>query len=390
VTAPRVLLVTGAYYPEISSSGVQARDLARALRGRVRFTVVTTAVEPSLPSSESIDGVMVHRIPIDVRSAGSRIAAGAALVAVFLPLQRSIDLIHVHGFSTKNVALALLARLFRKPWILSLHTAGQDDPEAVRARGTVCFWAYRNADLFLSVSPQLSDQFRRSGLPADKLVDAPNGVDLERFRPADARERQALRRELALPADAAIILFVGFFSRDKRPDVLFDAWMRVVQRTRQPVALLCVGATCSTYFEVDARLAERMRERAHSAGLGDRLIFVEPTNAIDRYFRSADLFALPSAREAMPMALLEAMACGLPSVAWRLPRVTDVIIDDQVSGLLVDSGDQLADALESLLSDTSRAQAIGACARQTIVNRFGVERTAEQWLAAYRRVLDGR
>jgi glycosyltransferase involved in cell wall biosynthesis len=99
------------------------------------------------------------------------------------------------------------------------------------------------------------------------------------------------------------------------------------------------------------------------------------------------VFALPSEREAMPMALLEAMACGLPCVAWRLPRVTDVIVDDGLSGLLVDSTDRLADALESLVTDTSRAQAIGARARQTIVDRFGVDRAAERWLAAYRRVL---
>jgi mannosyltransferase len=272
--------------------------------------------------------------------------------------------------------------------ILSLHTAGQDDPDAVRARGPFAFWAYRGADLFLSVSLQLSDAYRRSGMPGDKLVEAPNGVDVERFRPASADERAALRRELGLPVDAAIVLFVGFFSRDKRPDVLLDAWMRVAQRIRQRVALVCVGATRSAYFEVDSRLAEEMRQRARSAGLADRLIFVEPTNAIERYFRSADVFALPSAREAMPMALLEAMACGLPSVAWRLPRVTDVIIDEGVSGLLVDSVDGLADAIELLATDTPRAQAIGARARQTIVDRFGIERTAERWLAAYRRVLD--
>jgi glycosyltransferase involved in cell wall biosynthesis len=384
---PRVLLVTGAYYPEISASGGQARALARALGDRVRFTVMTTAVEPSLPPRESIDGVMVHRLPIDVRRAGSKMGAGAALVRSFMLLQRTVDLVHVHGCSSKNVPLALLARLFRKPWILSLHTAGQDDPASVRARGTLAFWAYRGADLFLSVSPHLSDEFRRSGLPAGKLVDAPNGVDLERFRPASAHERAALRDQLGLPPDAAIVLFVGFFSRDKRPDLLLDAWMRVAQRIGQAIVLVCVGATRSAYFEVDPRLAEGMRERADAAGLGGRLMFVEPTNELDRYFRSADVFALPSAREAMPMALLEAMACGLPCVAWRLPRVTDVIVDDGLSGLLVDSTDRLADALESLVTDTSRAQAIGARARQTIVDRFGVDRAAERWLAAYRRVL---
>jgi glycosyltransferase involved in cell wall biosynthesis len=390
VTPLRVLLVTGAYYPEISSSGVQARDLARALGGRVRFTVVTTAVDPSLPSSEVIDGVAVHRIAIDVRRRISRLAASAALVTFFVGARRTIDLLHVHGFSSKNILLALLARLFRKPLILSLHTAGQDDPASVRARGRIAFWAYRCADRFLSVSPHLSDQFRRSGLSQGKLIDAPNGVDVDRFHPVAAQEQASIRRALALPSDAVVILFVGFFSRDKRPGLLFDAWMRVANRLEQPVALVCVGATRSAYFEVDPAIAERMREQADRAGLGSRLLLVEPTNAIERYFQSADIFALPSAREAMPMALLEAMACGLPCVAWRLPRVTDAIVDDGVSGLLVESVDELADTLESLVAHPSRAREIGRLARERIVERFAIDRTAERWLAAYSDVLEAR
>ena len=101
----------------------------------------------------------------------------------------------------------------------------------------------------------------------------------------------------------------------------------------------------------------------------------------------ADIYALPSAREAMPMALLEAMACGLPSVATRLPRVTDAIINDGSSGMLVESVDELAAALELLVHDRARAAAIGARARETALARFSIEQTASRWLSAYHRVL---
>ena len=384
---PRVLLVTGAYFPEISSAGVQTRDVARALAGRAHFRVLTTAVDRSLPAHAVVDGVPVDRLAIDVGSLGSRLAAGVALTSTFARISGEIDLVHIHGFSSKNVPVAVLARLFGKRTILSLHTAGQDDPRSVEARGRLARWAYRGADLFLSVSPQLSQQYRASSLPPEKLEEVPNGVDTSRFRPATLAERGALRVELGLPEDTRIVLFVGFFSRDKRPDLLFEAWRRIASRGGEPVALVCVGATASSYFEVDPALAVGMKAEAERAGLSDRLILVEPTNAIERYFRAADVYALPSWREAMPMALLEAMACGLPCVATRLPQVTDVIIDEGSSGLLVDGVDELAAALDTLVTDRARGDALGVRARETAVARFSVEQTANRWLSAYHRVL---
>jgi len=390
VTRPRVLLVTGAYYPEISAAGGQAREAARVLADRAEFSVITTAVDRRLPPREVVDGVAVHRLPIDVNRGASRARAAAQLTATFIGLQRSIDIVHVHGFSSKNVPLTVLARTFRKPIVLTLHTVDQDDPPAVLSRGRLAAWAYRSADVFLPVSPFLSDRYRASGLPIEKLEEVPNGIDIDRFRPASDQERVGLRRDLGLPLDGAIVLFVGFFSRDKRPDLLFDAWLRLTASLDRAVHLVCVGATASPYFEIDPALAAAMRARAARAGVGECLAFVEPTLAIERYFRAADVFALPSAREAMPLALLEAMACGLPAIATRLPRATDVIIDHGRDGLLFDTVDELATGLGALLTDRARAAEIGRRARQRIVEHFTVDRMASRWLSVYARLMPRR
>lgn len=385
---PRVLLVAGAYYPEISSAGGQCREVARALRGRATFSVLATAVDRTLPVIEDVDGVTVHRLPIDVESAGSRVLSGLRLAAIVARVQRDVDLIHVHGFSTKNVPLTMLARAFHTPLILTLHTAGQDDPAAVKRRGRLAFWAFRQADLMTTVSPRLSREADAN--LAAKTIDIPNGVDTRRFTPAAHDARLELRRRLGLPVEGTQILFVGFFSRDKRPDLLGDAWIGLARRTADPISLVCVGASSSSYFEVDPDLAAQMRRSAREAGLGDRLILVKPTHAIDDYFRSADIFALPSAREALPMALLEAMACALPCVAFRLPEATDLIVEHGVNGMLAEDQAEFAAALEALVRDPGRAEALGLRARRTVVERYNIERTAERWLAAYRQVLSGR
>src|SRR6185295_51586 len=120
---------TGAYHPEISAAAVQCRAVAAGIGSRARVSVLTTAVNSSLPAVETIDGVVVHRVAVDVRSRASKALASARLAQRMLQAAGTYDVIHVHGFSQKNVPVAVLARLLGKPIVLSLHTSGQDEPE---------------------------------------------------------------------------------------------------------------------------------------------------------------------------------------------------------------------------------------------------------------------
>jgi glycosyltransferase involved in cell wall biosynthesis len=385
VTAPTILMVTGAYYPEISSSGLQCQLVARMLRGRASIEVLTTSTDPALQRRDAVDGVRVRRVYVDVTSASSKARAAAAMVVRLVRSLPRVDLVHIHGFSTKNVIVTALAKLWRRPVVFSLHTAGHDEPAAAEAQGRLSAWAYRAADLFLSVSPALLDACVAAGVPRDRLRLVSNGIDTARFSPASAAERCALRRELGLPTDAPIVLFVGFFSREKQPDVLARAWLAMRAATGIDAALVCVGATRSKYYEVDETLAAGIREAAEGAGAGPRLIFVPPTHKIEDCYRAADVFALPSSREGLPVALLEAMATALPCVASRLPGATDTVIADGENGQLVPPGDveALASALAHMLQDPQRAARLGAAGRATVESRFASGRVADAWLHAY-------
>ena len=174
------------------------------------------------------------------------------------------------------------------------------------------------------VSPYLIARCREADLPGERLRLTPNGVDTNRFRPASRDERIAHRRALGWPEAQPVLLFVGFFSRDKRPDLLFRAWRRLAARGIR-ARLVYVGAKSGGYYEIDESLARQILVDAAALGRDNPVMFVEPTNEIEQLFRAADIFVLPSAREAHPLALLEAMACGLPSIATRLPGATDVL-----------------------------------------------------------------
>jgi len=383
-----VLLVTGAYYPEISAAGVQCRAVASALGGRVALSVLTTAVDPSLPGVDAVDGVVVRRVIVDVRSRASKAIASVRLARRMLQAGRTYDIIHVHGFSQKNVPVSILARLLGKPIVLTLHTAGQDEPDVVRRRGALAYWAFRSADLVLCVSPDLTARWRAAQLPAERVRLAPNGVDTTRFRPADADERLALRRALGWPETQPIVLFVGFFSRDKRPDLLFRAWRRLGAGGVQP-RLAFLGAKNTGYYEIDESIARQIQREAADLGRAHDLMTIEPTHDVAQYLRAADVFVLPSVREAHPLALLEAMACGLPCVATRLPGATDALIEDGWNGRLFPADDEaaLTEALRQVFADQGAARSMGARARETVIARYDIRRTADDWLSAYQQVL---
>jgi glycosyltransferase involved in cell wall biosynthesis len=379
---PAVLVVLGAYFPELSGGGLQARELILALRDRLRFTVLTTS---SIDDAASrVDDVDVFRIRVDLDSGRSILRALGRGVRMILSLRRSFDVMHLEGYTRKNIPLTIAAALLRKPIVLTLHTGVHDDVTRIKARSRLGYWAISRAKRIVGVSPALRDAAVRAGIPAQRVQYLPNGVDLDRFRPADAAERAAIRRRLGIPADTIAILFVGFFSAEKGPQRLFAAWRALPAPLRAASTLVFVGQTTLPHIEVDPAIVEDIRRQA--AGIGARPVFVERTHEIEDYYRAADLFVLASTREGCPVALLEAMACGLPVISTRLPGATDMIVDEGRNGRLVAPGseDALRAALERMLADMDAARAMGARARETADATFSLERTARAYLDIYR------
>jgi glycosyltransferase involved in cell wall biosynthesis len=342
-------MLTGAYHPEISSGAAYCRQLIGALSDQVSFAVLTTVREGSLPRQDRVDGVPVWRVPAGSTAVWDRLRGFVMLVVALLAHLRHYRVVHVNGFSLKSILAILAAKATGKRVLLALHTAGQDEPSTQRALplGRLRLFAYRRADRYVAVSPALAARYLADGLPASRLVHITNGVDTTRFRPAaDAAEAAALRAHLGLPRDLPVVLFVGFFSADKGPHRALEAWRRACARGARS-ALVLIGAT--DHPEADPELVAGIRQCQVAPG-GEDLHLVERAADIEAYYRAADIFVLPSVREACPLALLEAMASGLACLTFRPPGATDVLVGDGVSGVLAPPNDidALAAALEAL------------------------------------------
>jgi glycosyltransferase involved in cell wall biosynthesis len=385
---PRVLMVTGAYHPETSGASLQCRQLIRLLRGRAEFLVLTTTTDPALAPEDRVDDTEVSRVLVDPASAASKATAAMRLAAVFAKLRDRFDIVHLHGFSQKTMLVMAMARAFGKRIAIKLTSFGHDDALSMRQRGMTAFEFYQRADCFIGVSPQFETAHRAAGLSPDRYVSVPNGVDLARFSPPTAEERRTARRALGLDADRPVVLFVGFFSHEKRPDLLYQAWADVTARGIAS-SLMLVGPTRSTYYEIDSGMVDAVKEDAARRGLLDRITFVEHTHAIERCYKAADVFALPTLREGMPNVILESMASAVAPIVTYLAGVTDWIVEDGTTGLLVPPNDRsaLVNALATLLPDEARRETMGRAARASVEARFSAERTADLTLVQYQTLM---
>jgi glycosyltransferase involved in cell wall biosynthesis len=381
--------VTGAYAPEFSAGGLQCQAVARVLAGRAIIKILTTSTTEGLPVHDRVEGVPVTRVRIDRSRAWPALSSLRQMTAALLRLLPDTALVHIQGFSTKNLLIVMMARFWARPVVLHLQTAKHDEPQTIRAQGPHAWWAFRSADRYVAVSRGLADRYLEAGMPPDRIEVIPNGVDTARFRPATGDERRQLRRSLDLPVDRRVILFVGVMSVDKQPHVLLEAWLALAPEQRRQTTLVFVGATDPRLYELQDRLIEQLTEKLSGIEGGDAVRFVAPTSEIEHYYRAADLLVMPSLREGLPNVVLEAMACGLPVVASRLPGSTDTMIADGVNGRLLTPGDTagFASAIGDILGNPQDAARLGAEARRTIEEHYRIERVAERWLSVYERVL---
>ncbi len=222
------------------------------------------------------------------------------------------------------------------------------------------------ADHFIAVSQTIAaDAMAFIRVPTEKISIIPNGVDVNLFRP-DLDRRTLTRKMLDLSPETTVLIAVGRLTREKGLHLI----IRALTRLRRPdVHLLIVG---------QGKDEARLRRLARQSGLASQVHFTGfiPHDELPAYLNAADIFVMPTlCVEALPMTILEAMACGLPIVASDIGGIPTAI-DHERNGLLFPPGDvdQLASHIGRLLDEPGLAQALGDAARAKAIERFSVER----------------
>jgi glycosyltransferase involved in cell wall biosynthesis len=376
----RIAHITATFPPYYAGTGLvcyyQAQEMARLGHS---VTVFTAAV----PSGDapSPEGVTVRRLPAVFRIGNAPLLPG--LLAL-----RGFDILHLHYpfiFGAEMVRFVSAVR--RIPYVLTHHNDLIGDGFrrhlfdmyttliAPAIFGGARKWLAVSRDH--AASCRMTPLFRRRW--AD-VVEIPNGVDTDHFRP-DV-DGMGVRRRYGIPESARLLLFVGSLDRAhhfKGAGYLLRAF---AQMGDEDTGLMMVG---------DGDLKRSLMALAEKLGIARRVWFVGtvPHPELPPFYAASDLVVLPSfPPESFGMVLIEAMACGRPVLAHHIPGVRSVVRDGE-DGLLARPGDMddLVEKMGALLGDPRRRAEMGQRGRAKVEEQYAWHRIILQLVQVYEEVL---
>ena len=275
------------------------------------------------------------------------------------------DLLHLH--SGRATWLGGIAAF--RAGVPALSTRRMD--RRVR-RGPRTRFLYRHAlRRAVAISDAVAGCLSEGGVPDDAIRVVPSAVDPAPLHPQ--RTREAVRAELSLAGDETALLAVASLHERKGLDVLLEALTHLAGRGRSPE--LWIAGSGPHRGALEAQAARQ--------GLADRVHFLGQRDDVVDLLCACDVFVLPSRREGLGVAALEAMALGRPVVASRVGGLAESV-QHEYTGLLVppEDSEALAGALERLLGDPALARRLGAAGPEHIRDRYD----ADAMVAGYERI----
>jgi len=383
-SALSVLMFCANFFPRVGGAERQAGKLAAALVAKgCRVRVLTEHLEPDVPSDEVRHGFEIRRLPFFgvARPAWAGPLSGVMNVGrVALTLSRELrremigfDVLHVHLVGLLGAAVVRAASAVGTPVVCKIGSSGAGaDFLRITGNSYVDRWVnhvyHAGVDRWIATTDAVRDSMLDARIPLDRIVKIPNGVDVLPAR--TSRSAIGARRFLCL----------GRLSResDRDYDTLLSAFSRLAERHPE-IELALVGG---------GNLSQSLRDAARRGGYSDRVHFpgeCEP----DGWYAWADCFVLPSRREGLSNALLEAMAAGVACIANDIPPNRETLAGGDAGQLVpVEGVDALASTMEELIVDPEMLERLGHAAWDRAKAFYAIESVAARHIDLYRACRD--
>jgi len=335
-------------------------NVVRGLNARGVWTGVVAHSGSELHRRAENAGAPVFALPLY----GLGLYASMLRLARLLRRER-IDILHAHG-PRDHLAAAFCRRIGAAPRLVRTRHGHQ----AIRS-GWFSRTLYGACDAVIHVSESVRTSGGVEGVSGGLERVVRTAVDVARFSPGEASEE--LRDSLCIAPGAFVIGHVSTLGSRKGVDVLLRAVARLKgDSVGPPVRCVVAGPGAASWAPLVSEL-----------GVADAVVFTGPQRDIPALLRTFDVFAMPSRREALGTAAIEAMAAGVPLVGSDVDGLIEVITPD--TGLLAPVGDDaaLADALRQLRDDPNKRDSMARAARRRALAEFSCDQMVEQILHVY-------
>ncbi len=280
-----------------------------------------------------------------------------------LILDERVDVINTH-LTTASWQGALAAKITGVPSVAVVHATDRKT------------W-FQHADHLIAVSGGVKDALIEQGIAPEKIEVLYHGIDLAQYvAPLDSA---TAKTRLGLPADARTVGVVASLIPRKGHRFLLEA-LKNMEATSGPIHLLLAG---------EGPLEAELRAQSLEMGLAERVHFLGFRRDIPEIVCAMDVFVLPSLKEGLSIAVMEAMALEKPVVCSAIAGLPEVVRDGQ-TGFLVPPGDSLAlqNALEKLFADENLRAQIGREARRFLEAHFEQNACLDAMESYFRRIAD--
>jgi glycosyltransferase involved in cell wall biosynthesis len=278
---------------------------------------------------------------------------------------KEIDIMHAHTRVTQ-VAAAISSAFTKVPYVATCHGFFK------RRLGRMLFGAWGSKAIAIS-GPVRESLIRDFGVPPGKISLVRNGIELDRFsRNFSGGELAGFKEAIGLK-DWPVIGTIGRLSPVKGQKTLIEAVRNL-------------NAQC--VIVGDGPESARLKGLAKDLGVDDRVYFLKSDMDTAKFLAVMDVFVLPSMKEGLGLALMEAMAAGRPCVASDVGGISDIVKDGS-SGLVFPAGDAgaLKAAISRLIGDEPLRRRLGASAARFARENFSSGAMAEEIVKVYREVL---
>jgi len=352
--------------PELGFAGGETQVLALTIALARRGHRAELICDPAgrLWEQAAAAGIRCH--PMRIRNAID-LPAGILLRAILK--RERYDVVHFH--TSRAHSMAPFARGFGRTLIVTRRMDYR--PNRVFAQ----YLFNRAVDGVVAISGGVADSLAAAGVDRSRVTVVHSGVDCDRFRPATAQERADARGALGISEREFVISAVGALEARKGHRYLIEA-VGSLGATMKSVNVECLIVGQGSIREALQREIAVVRGIEHIRLLGR---VDDPREVL----RASDVFAMPSVKEGLGVAALEAMASALPVIASDVGGLHEVI-ENERSGILVPPSDagKIASAVEKLAQSAELRAQMGAAARARVVENYSMEKMAARTLEVYR------
>lgn len=382
----KVLMVSVLFPPAFGGASVQSIRLAKELvRQGEQVEFITDSGTGKTKKNEIYDGLSVTRLNTysdNLLSKFRELVFSIKLIK-FVASRPDIKIVHFHAIRGLELLTFPVLRLLGKKVILKLTLVGVDDPLAFKRRKLLSpffMFGLRAANAMVAISKELKDRASMAGFGDDVVKIIYNGFDESHFFIPQTDVKKSLRQKFAIPDQVPVFLSVGKVEYRKGYDLLLQAFVHIQKQLPQ-ANLLIVGPDDTEsnpyYLELQAFIQSRNLSNVR---------FVGRQQNVHEYTQASDFFLFCSRQEGFGTVLIEAMACGLPTVAMNIKGVTEDIITDPRVGVINYSHIPAEYAAQTI--------ELAASANQTNINeavvllqkKFSISNIAKSYIDLYQKL----